>query len=314
VPGPRRNPGPLRAPTEPPRKRRSGKHPTRDVESPPASLFDRLLPPAALEQAGLEVETRPSRDYPVRWPGSTGERRIRPEYHGAGTTPADARTRTRGLALLFPPHTVHARTSPSTVTGDTCELIRTDHVHIRQAVVAPDDALRSAEVQQIVARARRGADNTRVAGDLRTALGEQPAPHRGQCAVSLHRAAAVRLGDDTLTCLDAGYVVERTTVPAGALLAADGQLARRYVDLVAGPPDPGALAGFLIDLLGATANTMADNLLGYADGLPEQPGAALGLFGMVPVDRATGVLIAAGRRPHPELELTCPARPRGAPS
>jgi hypothetical protein len=303
VPGPRRNPGPLRAPTEPPRKRRAGRRPTREAGSPPTFLFDRLLTAAELERAGLEVETRPNRVYPVRWPGSTGERRIRPEYHGAGVAPAGARMRTRGLALLFPPHTVHARTSPSTVTGDTCELIRTDHVHIRQAIVAPDDALRSGEVHRVLARAQHGADNTRVVDDLRTTLGEQPATRRGQCAASLHEAEAVRLGDDTLTCLDSGYVVERTTVPAGALLAADGQLARRYVDLVAASPEPGALADFLTDLLGAAENTTPDNVLGYADGLPEQPGAVLGLFGMVPVDRATGVLIGAGSRPHPELDL-----------
>jgi hypothetical protein len=292
-------PAPVRVP--PPRQRHAA------ARTPRTFLFHRLFSEAEL--AGLEVETRPSRGYPVRWPGSTGERRIRPEYHAAGITPASARMRTRGLALMFPPHTVHARRSPSPRAGGTCELIGTDHVHIRQAVVPPDDALRSGAVHEVLARAAPGEDNTPVVHDLRKTLGEDATPPGATCAASLHRATTVRLGDDTLTRLDCRYVVERTAVPAGALLAADWQLARRYVDLVAGPAEPGALADFLTDLLGAAANTRSDNVLGYADGLPERPGTLLGLFGMVPVDPATGVLVDAGR-PHPELDLQAPAPAR----
>jgi hypothetical protein len=105
----------------------------------------------------------------------------------------------------------------------------------------------------------------------------------------------VQLGDDAMTHLDSRYVVERTIVPAGALLAARGELARRYLAVVAGAADdPGALARFLGDLIGAAENALADNVLGYADGLPDQRATVLGLFGLVTVDSATSVMIGMG--------------------
>ncbi|MEU4222603.1 hypothetical protein, partial [Actinoplanes sp. NPDC026623] len=80
-------------------------------------------------------------------------------------------------------------------------------------------------------------------------------------------------------------------------------LARRYVALsAAARDDPGAIAAFLGDLVGAAGNATDDNLLGYADGLPEQHATVLGLFGMVTVDRATSVMIGVGDRPHTELD------------
>ncbi|RSM72532.1 hypothetical protein DMB66_05145 [Actinoplanes sp. ATCC 53533] len=217
---------------------------------------------------------------------------------------------------MFPPHTVHARESTSVVTGDHCELTRVDHVHIRQAVVAQDDALRSAEVSEIVARAGPGRDNAGVVHELRRTLNdlvERPAPAgrttmsrqlRADCLPSIHRAETVQLGDDAMTRLDSRYVVERTIVPAGALLAGSEVLASRYVAIVAdASDDPGALAEFLGDLVGAAANATDDNVLGYADGLPDQRATVLGLFGMVTVNPATSVMIGVGDQPHTELDL-----------
>jgi hypothetical protein len=266
----------------------------------------RRFSPATVDGSGIDVETRPSRAYPVRWPDASRETRVRPEYHGVGVLraagPTRGRMRTRGLGLMFPPHTVHARDSASVLAGDICELAQVDHVHIRQAVVAPDDALRSGPVREILARVRPGRDATDAVHELRGALAGPAAAGapasrqpRADCRPSLHRARTIQLGDDTMTRLDPRYVVERTIVPAGALLAADEELARRYLAVVTGAPDdPGALAGFLGDLVGAAANAVADNVLGYADGLPDQRATVLGLFGMVTVDPATSVMIGAG--------------------
>jgi len=288
------------------------------AEDPRIFLLHRPLSAAAPE---TDVETRPRRSYPVRWPGASRETRIRPEYHGVGVlqaaTHAHGRLHTRGLGLMFPPHTVHARDSTSVVVGNNCELTQVDHVHIRQAVVAQDDALRSGKVKEIVARARPGRDNTDVVRDLRKTLNdrvERPAEAgpttmssklRADCVPSIHRAETVQLGDDALTRLDSRYVVERTIVPAGALLADSEELASRYVAIVAdASDDPGALADFLGDLVGAAANATDDNVLGYADGLPEQRATVLGLFGMVTVNQATSVMIGVGNRLHTELDLS----------
>jgi hypothetical protein len=285
-------------------------------EDPRRSLLHRGPDPAAVDTSGMDVEARPRRTFPVRWPGASHETRVRPEYHGVGVlrtaTPAHRRVRTRGLGLMFPPHTVHGRDSTSVVAG-TCELTRVDHVHIRQAVVAPGDALRSGRVREIVARAVPGQDHVLVVQDLRRALNDPagPAALRADCVPSLHRAETVRLGDDAMTRLDSRYVVERTTVPAGALLAGSEDLARRYVAVVAdASDDPEALAEFLGDLVGAAANATDDNVLGYADGLPDQRSTVLGLFGMVTVDHATSVMIGVGDQPHTELDLGA-TRPRG---
>jgi hypothetical protein len=241
----------------------------------------------------MDVETRPNRSYPVRWPGASRETRVRPEYHGVGVLRPSTPAPTRGLGLLFPPHTGHPQ--DSTTTGAPCELTEVDHVHIRQAVVAPDDPLRSGPVQEILP----GADPGILRRALREAIGGR---HRAERQTTVHRAETVQLGDDALIRLDPRYVVERTIIPAGALLAAGAELAHRYLDLLAAESDdPATLAAFLTDLIGAAA---ADgNLLGYADGLPEQRAAALGLFGMVDVDRATGVLIGAGDHLPAGLDL-----------
>jgi hypothetical protein len=246
----------------------------------------RMVPPEALGKAGLEVESRPDRGYPIRRPESDRETVIRPEYHGVR---ACGDLRTRGLALMFPPHTVHARDSTATA-GEACELTSVDHIHIRQAVVARDDALRSSRVRAIV-----------TGPALRRALGDRRAD-RAVSRASVHRAEAVRLGDDVLTLLDSRYVVERTFIPAGALLAGSERLAGCYVDLVAGrQDDPGALAAFLGELVDAVANVKDDNVLGYADGLPQA--TLLGLFGIAPADHATSIVIDAGAGPRPELDL-----------
>jgi len=290
------------------------------AEDPRVFLLHRMLSPAALERPETDVETRPRRSYPVRWPGTSRETRIRPEYHGVGVlqaaTHAHGQLHTRGLGLMFPPHTVHARDSTSVVVGNNCELTQVDHVHIRQAVVAQDDALRSGRVKEIVARARPDRDNTDVVHDLRRALNdlvERPAEAgpttmsrklRADCVPSIHRAETVQLGDDAMTRLDSRYVVERTIVPAGALLADSEELASQYVAVVAdASDDPGALAGFLGDLVGAAENATDDNVLGYADGLPEQQATVLGLFGMVTVNQATSVMIGVGNQLHTELDL-----------
>ena len=290
------------------------------AEDPRIFLLHRMLPPATVDRSGLAVETRPRRTYPVRWPGTARETRVRPEYHGVGVlqaaTHAHGRMQTRGLGLMFPPHTVHARNSTSVVVGDNCELTQVDHVHIRQAVVAQDDALRSDRVREIIARAEPGRDNSRVVHDLRRTLNdpvERPAAAgpttmsrklRADCVPSIHQAETVQLSDHAMTRLDSRYVVERTIVPAGALLADSEDLARRYVALAADPSDdPAALAGFLGDLVGAAENATEDNALGYADGLPEQRATVLGLFGLVSVDHATSIMIGVGNQLHTELDL-----------
>ncbi|GID97029.1 hypothetical protein ACFQFC_38505 [Amorphoplanes digitatis] len=308
---------------QPERARRTDQAPSPGVpaaEDPRIFLLERALPPELWAEAGTRGETRPRRTYPILWPGSSRPARVRPEFHGVGVlqaaTHAHGRIRTRGLGLMFPPHTVHARDSTSVVVGDNCELTQVDHVHVRQAVVAQDDALRSARVRDIVARAEPGQDNAGVVRDLRVALNdlverpEEAGPTtmsrriRADCEPSIHRAATVQLGDDALTRLDSRYVVERTVVPAGALLADSEDLARRYVDLSAGVrDDPGEMAAFLGDLVGAADNATDENVLGYADGLPEQRASVLGLFGLVTVDQATSVMIGVGNRLHTELDL-----------
>ncbi|MET8150442.1 hypothetical protein ACIBSW_09645 [Actinoplanes sp. NPDC049668] len=302
------------------RARRAGGPAASAAEDPRIFLLERMLPPEVWAEAGAKGETRPRRTYPIRWPGSSRPARVRPEFHGVGVlqaaTHAHGRIDSRGLGLMFPPHTVHARDSTSVVVGDNCELTQVDHVHVRQAVVAQDDALRSTRVRDIVARAEPGQDNARVVRDLRAALNdlverpEEAGPTtmsrriRADCVASIHRAATVQLGDDALTRLDSRYVVERTVVPAGALLADSEDLARRYVDLSAGArDDPGVMAAFLGDLVGAAGNATDENVLGYADGLPEQRASVLGLFGLVTVDQATSVMIGVGNRLHTELDL-----------
>jgi hypothetical protein len=286
-------------------------------------IFDllRVLGQDRLREHGLEVESRPERAYRRRWPGSAHADEVRPDYHGVGTLPAGAhghdRVNTRGLGLMFPAYTVHARNSTAVVIGSDCELTRADHVHIRQAVVADDDALRSPRIERVLARADPGRDNSRVVRNLRavlTRLVERPAGNgpvragrtlHADCTAEIYTAESVRLGDDAMTRLDSRYVVERTVVPAGALLADREDLARRYVDVVAGTADdPGTLAGFLCDLVGAAGNTTDDNVLGYADGLPRQPATLLGLFGMASIDDLTSIMIGTGDELHAELDLT----------
>ncbi|GIE80609.1 hypothetical protein Aph02nite_65590 [Actinoplanes philippinensis] len=285
----------------------------------------------------LEVESRPDRTYPRRWPDGRRADPVRLDYHGVGllqaatpahhgirahgpgllqaATPAHDEIRTRGLGLMFPAHTVHARASTAVVVGNDCELTRADHVHIRQAVIADDDALRSPRVRRVLARAVPGRDNTRVARTLRSTLSrlaERPSdngPARATCTAEIHDCESVQLGDDAMTRLDSRYVVERTVIPAGALLAGSEDLARRYVALVtAETADPATLASFLCALVGAAENTEDDNLLGYADGLPHRPATLLGLFGLTSIDDMTSIMIGTGDEPHTELDLTT-ARP-----
>jgi hypothetical protein len=252
----------------------------------------RMLPPEALEKAGLEVESRPDRSYPIRRPDTSRETCIRPEYHPVR---ACGDLRTRGLALMVPPYTVHARDSTA-AAGEPCELAAVDHVHIRQAVVARDDMLRSSRVRSI-----------ETASALRRALGDRRA-NRATCQATLHQAQAVRLGDDVLTLLDPRYVVERTVIPAGALLAGSDRLAGCYLDLIAGrQDDPGALAAFLSELIDAVPNAKDDNILGYADGLP--PATLLGLFGITPADHTTSIMLETSGDPHPELDLDAASLP-----
>ncbi|MEU8659144.1 hypothetical protein [Actinoplanes philippinensis] len=289
-----------------------------------------------LREHRLEVESRPDRTYPRRWPGSRRADPVRLDYHGVGllqaATHAHDGVRTRGLGLMFPAYTVHARDSTAAVAGNDCELTHVDHVHIRQAVIADDDTLRSPRVRRALARAVPGRDTTRVARTLRSTLSrlvERPAgngpaqgepvgvvqhpragrPPRATCTAEIHDCESVQLGDDAMTRLDSHYVVERTVIPAGALLAGSEDLARRYVALVTGEAaDPGTLADFLCALVGAAENAEDDNLLGYADGLPRRPATLLGLFGMTSIDDMTSIMIGTGDEPHPELDLTT-ARP-----
>jgi hypothetical protein len=291
------------------------------AENPQIFELERVLKREVLREEGLEVESRPERTYLRVLPGSRRADEVRIEHHGVAVlqaaTQAHGQISTRGLGLWFPAHTVHARNSAAVVVGDNCELTQTEHVHIRQAVVSQDDALRSSRVKEIVARAKPGQDNTRVVRDLRAALDklvQRPAetgptrayrPVRADCETNIYKAESVQLGNDATTRLDSRYVVERTTIPAGALLAESEELARRYVEIVADPADnPRALAGFLCDLVGTAENATDDNVLGYADGLPKQQATLLGLFGMTAVNRATSIMIGIGNQLHTELDLT----------
>ncbi|WP_433788965.1 hypothetical protein [Actinoplanes sp. CA-252034] len=285
-------------------------------------IFDLLRPVGQdeLRQRGLEVESRPERSYPRWWPGDRRADPVRLDYHGVGllqvATHAHEGISTRGLGLMFPAHTVHARDSTAAVVGNGCELTQVDHVHIRQAVIA-DDALRSRQVERVLAEAVPGGDNSTVVRDLRATLtrlvdppvenGPQQAELklRADCTAEIYDCESVQLGDDAMTRLDSHFVVERTVIPAGALLADSEDLARRYVDVVTGTPaDPGALADFLCDLVGAAENTTDDNILGYADGLPRRPATLLGLFGMASIDAMTSIMIGTGNELHTELDLT----------
>jgi hypothetical protein len=99
-------------------------------------------------------------------------------------------------------------------------------------------------------------------------------------------------------------VLEHTVIPAGALLADDDALARRYVDLVArADDDPVDMADFLAHLVTA-ANAVQDlDLLGYSDGQPKQRATLLGLFGLVAVSGATSVMLGSGNRMLTEFEV-----------
>ncbi|GAA4589021.1 hypothetical protein BJY16_008758 [Actinoplanes octamycinicus] len=253
-----------------------------------------------LERWGFEVEARPLRSYPLRH-SSAGT--IRPEYHTvvhATAGPLPRHLQAYGLGLMFPPHTVHA--PDSTTAGDDCPLTAADHVHLRRAELAADDPLRSDRVRQILGWAKLGQDNSGVVRVLRAALADQVDKRAAAaCATSTHQAEMVMLGDDALTRLDSRFVVERTILPAGALLADDQELAHQYVELVSGAPDdPAALAGFLGDLVAFAAGTTGENLLGYADGLPDQRAALLGLFGLVTVDPSTSLMVLTAAGPAPD--------------
>ena len=114
----------------------------------------------------------------------------------------------------------------------------------------------------------------------------------------------MQLGDGATTRLDTRYVVERTEIPTGAVLADSAELAGRYVDIVAAEQEnPEALAGFLVDVVGAVDNATDDNVLGYADGLPGQKATVLGLFSLTAVHGATSVMVGEGNRLHTELKL-----------
>jgi hypothetical protein len=291
------------------------------AEDPRIFELLRVIGQDELRAHGLEVETRPERAYRRQWPGSARADEVRLDYHGVGTlqvaTHAHDGISTRGLGLMFPAHTVHARDSTAVVVGNNCELTQVDHVHIRQAVIADDDALRSPQVERVLAKAVPGRDNSRVVRDLRATLNrlvERPADNgpsraerklRADCTAEIYDCESVQLGDDAMTRLDSHYVVERMVIPAGALLADSEDLARRYVDVVTGADgDPGALAGFLCDLVGTAENATDDNILGYADGLPRQPATLLGLFGMATIDDMTSIMIGTGNELHTELDLT----------
>ncbi|GIE90864.1 hypothetical protein [Actinoplanes regularis] len=260
--------------------------------------LSRMLRQEELERQGLDVEARPLRGYPLRF---SSARSVRPEYHTVVLPAAgldDDRAGTYGLGLMFPPNTVHALNSTSTEAAGTCELTPVDHVHIRIAEVPEDDPLGSARVTRILAGARPGQDNSGVVRELRAALGEPGgngrSRSRASCVTEIHRAGTVVLGDDALTSLDPRFVLERTIIPAGVLLAGDDLLARRYVDLVAGgSDDPEALVVFLSDLVGVAASTTIENLLGYADGLLQQRASLLGLFGLVAAGNASSILVGA---------------------
>ncbi|WIM94555.1 hypothetical protein ACTOB_006586 [Actinoplanes oblitus] len=244
-----------------------------------------------LERWGFEVEARPLRSYPLRH-SSAGS--IRPEYHTVVQATAgrlQPRLQASGLGLMFPPHTVHA--PDSTSAGDDCPLTSADHVHLRRAELSWDDPLRSDRIRQIIGWAKLGQDNSGVVRVLRAALADQvDSDAAATCATSVHQAEMVMLGDDALTRLDSRFVLERTVLPAGALLADDEELARQYVELVSGAPDdPAALAGFLGDLIAFAAGTTGENLLGYADGLTDQRAALLGLFGLVTVNPSASLMI-----------------------
>ncbi len=258
-----------------------------------------LLRHGELERRGLDVEARPLRNYQLRF-SSAG--RIRPEYHTVASE-TGAEVRTYGLGVMFPPYTVHARNSTSPTGTDNCDLTQVDHVHVRRAEVPQDDPLRSGPIREILAHARPDRDNSPVVRELRAALADQlaarrlPRPVRAACAASVHEANSVVLGDDAMTRLAPKFVLELTTVPAGALLAADEDLARAYVDLIADPHDhPETLASFLHDLVEAAASTTPENLLGYADGLTQQQPILLGLFSLVSATTATSIQLTAFSR------------------
>ncbi|GAA2908756.1 hypothetical protein [Actinoplanes cyaneus] len=278
-----------------------GSSPASERAEPPADdlrVFGllSLLRHGDLESRGLDVEARPLRNYQLRF-SSAG--RIRPEYHTV-TLDAGASARTYGLGVMFPPYTVHARDSTSPAGTGNCDLTQVDHVHVRRAEIPLDDPLRLAPAREIVAHAAPGRDNSAVVRELRAALADQlaarrlPRPVRAACLASVHEAAAVVLGDDAMTRLAERFVLEVTTVPAGALLAADEDLARAYVDLIADPHDqPESLAAFLHDLVEAAASTTPENLLGYADGLTQQQPTLLGLFSLVSATPATSIQLTA---------------------
>ena len=291
------------------------------AENPQIFELERVLKREDLRAEGLEVESRPEHSYPRVLPGSPRADEVRVEHHGVAVLQAATGVRgqvsTRGLGLWFPAHTVHARNSTAVVVGNNCELTQFEHVHIRQAVVSQDDALRSDRVKKIVARAEPGRDNDDVVRELRAALAELVRPPaeagparaeravRADCTTSIHNAESVQIGNDATTRLHSRYVVERTTIPAGALLAEHEDLARRYVEIVADPADhPADLADFLCDLVGSAENTTDDNVLGYADGLPRHRATVLGLFGMTAVNHATSIMIGVGNELHTELDLT----------
>ncbi|WP_436528175.1 hypothetical protein [Actinoplanes sp. HUAS TT8] len=251
------------------------------------------------------MEARPLRNYQLRF-SSAG--RIRPEYHTVALS-IGPEVRTYGLGVMFPPYTVHARNSTSPTGTDNCDLTQVDHVHVRRAEVPLDDPLRSGPIREILGHARPDHDNAPVVRELRAALADHlaarrlPRPVRAACVATVHDVHAVVLGDDAMTRLAPRFVLEETVVPAGALLAADEDLARAYVDLIADPHDhPEALAAFLHDLVEAAASTTPENLLGYADGLAQQQPTLLGLFSLVAAVSATSI----------QLTATLPADPRSA--
>ncbi|BCY13488.1 hypothetical protein [Actinoplanes sp. L3-i22] len=267
----------------------------------------RLLRQDELEEQGLDVESRPLRGYQLRF-SSAGS--VRPEYHTVVLN-AGAQARSYGLGVMFPPYTVHARKSTSPPVDNDCELTQVDHVHIRRAEVPQDDSLRSAPIREILAQAHPDQDNAAVVRELRAALADQlavrtlPRPVRAACLASAHEATTVVLGDDAMTRLDPGFVLEQTAIPAGALLAADEDLARAYVDLLADPQDnPVTLAAFLHDLVEAAATTTDENLLGYADGLPQQHPTLLGLFGLVTATQSTSIQLTVPTDLYTNLTTT----------
>jgi hypothetical protein len=170
-----------------------------------------------------------------------------------------------GVWLSLPAHAVHMARSSRPVDGPWCPLWQTDHRHVHRAVAAPDDAGVARAVLDILEAARAGADRAAAVRRLQSRL----SPSTGPADATFEARVSGR------------HVFETTTVPVGRLLAANRDLAARYVELAtAVEPSAEDTAGFLARLLDAAGAADDLELIGWTAGGPEAAGLVLALFGM----------------------------------